>query len=227
MSFNWSKEAQKQWDNRAGFWNEKSAGMWDSGSRKEIIPFIEKHLEKGSSILDIGCGDGYGTQKLHKAGYNATGVDISREMISLASKLAENKPISFFQADINDMSFEGEGFDGIMCINVLEWTEDPHEALRNLSNAVKKDGLLCIGLLGPTAGPRTNSYPRLHGNKTICNTMMPWEFKQLASESNLNYLDGFGVYKKGVEEQHYKGLPIELKQALTFMWVFMLQKVGE
>lgn len=227
MSFNWSKKAQEQWDNQAGFWNEKSAGMWDNGSRKEIIPFIENHLEKGSSILDIGCGDGYGTQKLHKAGYNATGVDLSEEMISLAREQAENKPVSFFQADINDLPFEGKSFDGIMCINVLEWTENPGKALQNLRGAVKKDGVLCIGLLGPTAGPRTNSYPRLHGKKTICNTMMPWEFNKLASENKLNYLDGFGVYKKDVKEQHYKGLPMELKQALTFMWVFMLQKVGE
>ena len=228
MSFNWSREAEKQWDCRADFWNKRSSAMWDSGSRKDIIPFIENHLEKGNSILDIGCGDGYGTQKLHNTGYKTTGIDLSGEMISLAKKYAESKPISFFQADINELPFERESFDAVMCINVLEWTEDPYMALRKICNVLKKGGMLCIGILGPTAGPRINSYPRLHGQKTICNTMMPWEFGKLASESsNLSYINGFGVYKKGVKKQHYSSLPEELKQALSFMWVFMLRKVGE
>ncbi|HLR60947.1 MAG TPA: SAM-dependent methyltransferase, partial [Lentibacillus sp.] len=38
--FDWHQEAELQWDNRAEFWSERSMEMWDSGSRKDIVPFI-------------------------------------------------------------------------------------------------------------------------------------------------------------------------------------------
>ncbi|WP_188456101.1 class I SAM-dependent methyltransferase [Virgibacillus oceani] len=226
-SFDWHEEAKKQWDSRADFWNERSVNMWDKGSRKDIIPFIEKYIAKGKKILDIGCGDGYGSFKLHQSGYNVMGMDLSTEMISRAKKRLQSEEINFLQGDVNHLPFDNESFNGMMAVNVLEWTEVPLNALNELWRVLKKDGFLCVGILGPTAGPRANSYPRLHGEKTICNTMMPWEFQQLAIEHKFEYIDGFGVYKEGVKEKHYQDLPIELNQALTFMWVFMLRKVGE
>jgi hypothetical protein len=80
--------------------------------------------------------------------------------------------------------------------------------------------------LGPTAQPRKNSFQRLYGEKVICNTIMPWELEQLANENGWKTVDGFGVYKKGVKEQHTKSLSKELKQALSFMWFFYCKKKG-
>ncbi|GAA0597569.1 class I SAM-dependent methyltransferase [Virgibacillus siamensis] len=223
-SFDWHKEAEVQWDGRAGFWNERSKTMWDDGSRKDIIPFIEENVQKESSILDIGCGDGYGTYRLHESGYDATGMDLSNEMISTARKRLERDEIQFTRGDISKMPFEAGSFDAIMAINVLEWTEQPAGALEELFRVLKKGGTLFCGILGPAAGPRTNSYPRLHGEKAICNTMMPWEFEKLAMDYNFTYTDGFGVYKKGVQPHHHQDLSRDLKQALSFLWVFMLRK---
>ncbi|MFD1361964.1 class I SAM-dependent methyltransferase [Lentibacillus salinarum] len=225
--FDWHQEAQWQWDNRAESWSARSMDMWDSGSRKAIVPFIQSHLKQGSSILDIGCGDGYGSYKLHRSGYHVTGMDISGEMIRLASEKPEQAGISFLKGDITSLPFDANSLDSIMAINVMEWTESPEKAIQELDRVVKKGGLLFAGILGPTAGPRMNSYPRLHGEKAICNTMMPWEFQQLATENNFSYADGFGIYKKGVNERHYKDVALDLQQALTFMYVFMLRKAGE
>lgn len=226
-SFDWHKEAETQWDRRAAFWNERSENMWNGGSRKSIIPFIEKHIDKGSSVLDIGCGDGYGSYKLYKSGYKVTGMDISTEMITWAKKRIHMDELNFLQGDVGNLPFGNNSMDGMMAINVLEWTEFPATVLKELYRVLKTDGLVCVGILGPTAGPRSNSYPRLHTEKAICNTMMPWEFQQLAVENNFKLVDSFGVYKDGVTENHYKNLELELKQALSFMWIFMLRKVGE
>ncbi|MGY0693644.1 class I SAM-dependent methyltransferase [Virgibacillus sp. FSP13] len=226
-SFDWQKEAQEQWDSRAAFWNEKSTGMWDTGSRRDIVPCIEKYLTKKGKILDIGCGDGYGSYKLHNVGYQVTGVDLSTEMIRRAKDRVPNEEIEFLQGNVMNLPFDSNSYNGVMAINVLEWTEQPAIALKELQRVLKKDGLLCIGILGPTAGPRANSYSRVYGEKAICNTMMPWEFQRLASESDFEYIDGFGVYKEGVKKENYQGLSRELKQALSFMWVFMFRKVGE
>ncbi|GAA0431422.1 class I SAM-dependent methyltransferase [Lentibacillus halophilus] len=227
QSFCWHRKAKDEWDDRADFWHERSKKMWDSGSRQSIIPFIRNHLKQGSNILDVGCADGYGAYKLHQNGYDVTGVDLSTVMIRQARAGLQHTGIEFLQGDACDLPAASKSTDGLMAINVLEWTETPSQALQEFSRVLKKDGLLFAGILGPTAGPRQNSYARLQGQPTICNTMMPWEFRQLASEYGFMCDGGFGVYKEGVSESHYQGLPDDLKQALTFMWVFMLRKAGD
>jgi hypothetical protein len=75
--------------------------------------------------------------------------------------------------------------------------------------------------------PRTNSYRRLYGEEVICNTMMPWEFEQLANENGWEKLDELPVYKRGADAINLHNVPTDLKQALSFMWVFMLKRTFE
>jgi ubiquinone/menaquinone biosynthesis C-methylase UbiE len=223
-SFNWHKTAQVKWDERADFWNQSSQEMWDTGSRSEIVPFLEKYVGKGATVLDIGCGDGYGTYKVNRAGYIATGIDLSEEMVKRAKARGEHEGLSFMQGDINSLPIQDESFDVAMVINALEWTEHPLAAIQEVKRVLKPNGLACVGILGPTAAPRENSYMRLYGKPVICNTMMPWEFEKLVKENGFDVVDGLGVYKRGVSEKHLSNLSADLKQALTFMWVFMLRK---
>ncbi|MDQ0245377.1 SAM-dependent methyltransferase [Bacillus fengqiuensis] len=222
--FEWHEEARKQWDDRAGFWNKNSEEMWTSGSRKTIIPFLKPYIQKGSFIIDAGCGDGLGSYLLAKKGYRVTGVDLSNEMIEKAKARTDIDSLSFVQGDLTNLPLEEKSADAVMAINSLEWTEKPIDALNELKRIVKEKGHACIGVLGPTAHPRVNSYRRLYGEEVIMNTMMPWEFEQLATENGWIVIDGHGVYKRGVNEKMLGSLPKELQQSLTFMWVFMLQK---
>jgi ubiquinone/menaquinone biosynthesis C-methylase UbiE len=161
---------------------------------------------------------------LAKKGYRVTGVDLSNEMIEKAKTRTEIDSVSFIQGDLTNLPLEEQSADAVMAINSLEWTEKPIDALNELKRIVKDKGHACVGILGPTAHPRVNSYRRLYGEEVIMNTMMPWEFEQLATESGWAVIDGHGVYKRGVNEKMLGSLPKELQQSLTFMWVFMLQK---
>ncbi|TYR80902.1 class I SAM-dependent methyltransferase [Priestia megaterium] len=222
--FNWHEEAQEQWNEKVSFWNSKSEDMWTNGSRKTILPFMKRYVKEESTVLDVGCGDGCGTMLLAKAGYKAIGIDLSTDMIQKATEL-HKEYAAFQQADIMSLPFESNSLDGVMVINALEWTENPLLALNELHRVVKLGGYGCVGILGPTAQPRTNSYRRLYGENIICNTMMPWEFEQLAVENGWEIVDGEGVYKRHVSEDLYSQLPSELKQSLTFLWLFMLKKM--
>lgn len=221
----WDENVQNAWNEQATSWDARSENMWERGSRKDIIPFIEKYMEKESKVIDIGCGSGYGTFKLQQAGFDATGIDVSQKMIELATEQFQNESINYFVCNISELVHKPEKYDGIVAINVLEWTENPAEAISNLHTILNDDGYLCAGILGPTAGPRQNSYPRLRGEEVIFNTMMPWEFEKLAQELGFSIVDQYGVYKKGVTDEMITNLSSELKQALSFMWVFMLKKV--
>ncbi|MFX3625314.1 MAG: class I SAM-dependent methyltransferase [Ectobacillus sp.] len=223
-SFNWHEAAQQQWDERADFWNQNSQEMWDCGSRSKIIPFFRKYVAHGSSVLDVGCGDGYGTYKLSQAGYKAYGVDISEAMIQKGKERGEGENLSFIMGDLTALPFEAGQFDAVLAVNSLEWTESPLKALYEMRRVLKPDGVACVAILGPTAKPRINSYRRLYGEHVICNTMMAWEFESLAKENGFTVLDGQGVFKREVTERHIQGLSTELKQALAFLWVFMMKK---
>lgn len=221
--FNWSAEAEKQWDEKSDFWNSKSHEMWEEGSRKDIIPFFEKHVDKGAKVCDLGCGDGYGSFKLASAGYSVIGIDVSEAMIQKAKAVNAETSAEFQKGDISCLSMEENSFDAILAINSLEWTESPLLALKEIQRIVKPGGRACIGILGPTAAPRVNSYRRLYNEKIICNTMMIWEFEMLAAENGWEKIDELGVYKKASEPIPKGSLPVELKQAVSFMWVFMLE----
>lgn len=222
-TFNWSAEAEKLWDKNSESWNAKSRAMWEEGSRKDIISFFEKHVKKESAVCDLGCGDGYGSYKLALAGYKVTGIDVSEEMIHKAEKLNAETDAVFRKGDISELSLEENAIDAVLAINSLEWTESPLDVLQEIRRIVKPGGRACIGILGPTAAPRANSYRRLYKDEVICNTMMPWEFEQLAHENGWSKIDELGVYKKASEQLSKGSLTDELKQSLSFMWIFMLE----
>lgn len=219
--FSWKEAARTSWDKRAASWHEQSVNMWENGSRKEVIPFVQQHIPKGY-MADLGCGDGYGSYLLSQKGYKVAGMDLSEKMIKLA-KEKERPGLSYLIGDLNNPPFRENELDGVMAINSLEWTEQPLHALNKIQLILKPGGYACFGILGPTAMPRRNSYPRLLGEKVICNTMMPWEFEKLAMDHHWIKVAEKGVYKRGVKETLLDGLSGDLKQALTFMSLFIFK----
>lgn len=223
-AFDWKKVVTNTWDNNAEDWDQRSEKMWEQGSRKTILPFVQSHFEIKQHVLDVGCGSGYGSLKLQQAGYDVTGVDISEEMIRLAKQKRSNENIRFQQADINDLPFADATFDAMLSINVIEWTKVPEVALNEMTRVLKSGGLLCVGVLGATAGPRQHSYPRVYGKDVMQNTMMPWEFVRLAKEKGYELVAEQGVWKKEMDNVDPETLPTIMQQAVSFMWLFMLQK---
>ncbi|PLS16281.1 SAM-dependent methyltransferase [Bacillus sp. M6-12] len=220
----WHKEAERKWDIFAAQWSQNSREMWESGSRHKIIPLLSSYLQPGDEICDLGCGDGYGSILLANKGFKVKGLDISGEMIETAKSRAEGqKNVSFVQGDLAELPFKENHFDAILAINSLEWTESPREVLMRIQTILKPGGVACFGILGPTAGPRQNhSYRRLYGEKVIMNSMMPWEFEQLALENGWALQQETGVEKRGVEFEKLGHFSKELKQAVSFMWLFLL-----
>lgn len=222
--FDWQSKLKETWDDKAINWDQRSEKMWERGSRKSIIPFAQTHFKEQATVLDVGCGSGYGSLKLHELGYDVCGVDLSDEMIRIAKKAHQEKDITYQQADVNDLPFKDATFDAILSINVIEWTKIPSKALSEMTRILKRDGLLCAGILGPTAGPRQHSYERVYGKEVVQNTMMPWEFLRLAKEFGYELVAQEGVWKQETGEIQLESLPIPLQQSVSFMWLFMLRK---
>jgi ubiquinone/menaquinone biosynthesis C-methylase UbiE len=223
----WSVEAAKQWNQFAADWHARSGAMWETGSRRTVLPMFMRHVRpEAGPVLDAGCGDGYASFKLAANGYRVEGVDIAEEMIRLANERVRGKdwPVRFQTGDVSSLPFADASFGGILCINVTEFTPSPLAALRELHRLLTPGGVLLLGILGPTAGPRAHSYRRLYGEETIQNTMMPWEARQLAAENGFQLLEEVPVYKDGVPTELAGRLSAELREALSFMTLFALEK---
>ncbi|PPA71210.1 class I SAM-dependent methyltransferase [Jeotgalibacillus proteolyticus] len=222
MHHDWVKKAKEDWNARAEDWHNKSLTMWTSGSRKAVAPTIRKHLAKPSTVLDIGCGDGTGSALIAKEGYHVTGTDLSSNMIQLAKK-HENNRVEFMEGSLDQLLFRAHSFDACLCVNSLEWMQDPYREMAHIDRLVKPGGMIFCAILGPAAGPRSNSFDRLLGEPAICNTMMPWEFQGLCRKMGWVYIDEVHVYKDKAEALDKKSLSNQLKQALTFFTLFVYQ----
>jgi SAM-dependent methyltransferase len=83
---------------------------------KLVASFLKNH--HCESVVDLGCGTGYHVRTLAELGFKATGIDISKQNIMYARRMAEKKGVrprfimgSYYQFDA------GQTFDAAICLN--------------------------------------------------------------------------------------------------------------
>lgn len=82
------------------------SALMDDAVFYEWQQYTEGLLKKGSSILELGCGNGQLGILLKEAGYEMTGLDLSEEMLALAYERQAEANIFFplIQGDMRDLS---------------------------------------------------------------------------------------------------------------------------
>lgn len=124
--------------------------LLDSGESSEDvseqIDFILKNLkiEAGSSILDVGCGDGRHSIELARRGFLVTGLDTSPDMIDVARANASKQkyPVKFISGSITSIRLK-ENFDVVLSLFSYGFSEIRDDALRNtkkMSSLLKPNG---------------------------------------------------------------------------------------
>ena len=103
-------------------------------------------------VLDVGCGGGYLSEELAKAGLRVTGIDLSRRSIDSAKKHAEkqNLEIDYFPGSAEDLPFAPESFDFVCCCDVLEHVHDTGRVIAEISRVLKTDGLFFYDTINRT-----------------------------------------------------------------------------
>jgi SAM-dependent methyltransferase len=105
-------------------------------------------LAPGRRVLDVACGEGYGTALLAAAGAESVvGVDIDEATVEHARR---RHGIDARAADVRSLPFDEGSFDLIACFETIEHVEDPERALAELERVRAPGGLLVIST--PNAG---------------------------------------------------------------------------
>lgn len=98
---------------------------------------------KGKRILDIGCGGGLLSESLAKKGAQVTGLDVNQAMLDLARHHARRSglTVEYRMGSAESLAkVEKNGFDGVVCMEVLEHVPDPSRLIRACRDLVKPGG---------------------------------------------------------------------------------------
>ena len=101
------------------------------------VKFLESHVKKSESILDIGCYASEVIVALHKLGYsNLTGADLNPSLW----KMPYQDSIHYEITDFMHTQFEDASFQAITSISVIEHGFDGPSLLKEMSRLLKPGG---------------------------------------------------------------------------------------
>ncbi|MFK7917314.1 MAG: class I SAM-dependent methyltransferase [Ilumatobacter sp.] len=115
-------------------------------------------------ILDLGCGTGQLTERLHEAFPDAavTGADLSNGMLERAAlraeaRDAETAPVhalsgNFVRADALQLPIADNTFDVVTCTESFHWYADQTAAVRELARLLRPGGRLIIASIATVTG---------------------------------------------------------------------------
>lgn len=109
--------------------------------------FVAKMLDGMSRVLEVGCGDGFGTRIVAQAVQKVTAVDFDSEFIEDARAVAGDcRSIEFRQHDMLDAPVS-DIFAGAYSLDVLEHVEsrDEDRFIANIRSSLTADGVLIVG----------------------------------------------------------------------------------
>jgi 2-polyprenyl-3-methyl-5-hydroxy-6-metoxy-1,4-benzoquinol methylase len=109
------------------------------------VPGLVERLNKGASVVDIGCGHGQSTVTMGKSFPNSQvlGIDYHAPSIERARKLAAKegvKNVEFVQAAADKIP-NGKKYDLICSFDCIHDMVDPKATLRAIRNAMADDGV--------------------------------------------------------------------------------------
>jgi SAM-dependent methyltransferase len=131
----------------AGFTGERLPG----GGDPEFGVDLERHLAayrwaaarvEGRTVLDAGCGEGYGAAHLAATARHVLGVDRA-EAIAIAAARHAGPRLAFRAADLERLELD-ERFDLVVSFQVIEHLPDPVGFLRALAACVAPGGELIV-----------------------------------------------------------------------------------
>ena len=131
-------------------WIKKSKGFYS-----EDIKYMQEIIPIGSSILELGCGNGNLIGSLKPI--SGVGIDISPEMIIEAKKKYKN--LNFIEADIEDTNCIkdlDQTFDFIIISDTVGYLNDIENTFEKLHNVCNADTRIIVSYYSPFWEPILN-----------------------------------------------------------------------
>jgi ubiquinone/menaquinone biosynthesis C-methylase UbiE len=98
----------------------------------------------GKSVLEIGCGEGAGTEILSKAAREIVAIDYSEKAVKIAGSRSFSSKIGFQNEKVPPINTPDNTFDVVIMLQMIEHLENPGPLLQEIARVLKKGGMLLV-----------------------------------------------------------------------------------
>ena len=142
-------------------------GWYDDPKRLVFLlsryKFVSKMLTGLERVLEVGCGDGFGSRVVAQVVGHLTAVDFDPELLESAALIASDRyPIEFRRHDMVKGPVQGR-FNGVYSMDVFEHIEPQveHRFLTNLVASLEPHGVCIIGTPSLESQAYASKYSKL------------------------------------------------------------------
>jgi GT2 family glycosyltransferase/ubiquinone/menaquinone biosynthesis C-methylase UbiE len=102
-------------------------------------------LVAGKEVLDVACGEGYGSRLLSEVAKSVVGVDISPDAVDHARRIYEDRPnLSFHEGSVTALPLGNASVDVVVSFETLEHLEQQREMLAEIRRVLRTRGVLVL-----------------------------------------------------------------------------------
>lgn len=105
---------------------------------------VASDLVAGKNVLDIACGEGYGSSILAARASMVLGVDISPEAVSHANKRYKAENLKFILGTCSSIPLKNDTVDIVVSFETIEHHDEHDEMMSEIKRVLKPDGILLI-----------------------------------------------------------------------------------
>ncbi len=120
---------------------------------------IARELSRDKHVLDIACGEGYGSNLLASVAANVVGVDIAQEAIDHATACYRRPNLQFKQGACEAIPLPDGAVDVVVSFETIEHLSLQDVMMREFRRVLRADGLLVI------SNPERHEYSEVLGNR--------------------------------------------------------------
>ncbi len=107
---------------------------------------LAKEISKNKIVLDIACGEGYGSFLISKVASYVYGVDIDEASVTHAKNKYEkaNGNICFKNGSTSNIPLEDNSVDVVVSFETIEHHDEHEQMMKEIKRVLKRDGILLI-----------------------------------------------------------------------------------
>ncbi len=115
----------------------------------------------GKRVLDLGCGEGYGTWIISRSASEVVGMDVGGETISKARSRYVAENLSYVAGHSGSLPFPEKSFDMVVCFELIEHIPEAAQVdcLAQIKKVLKQDGVLLISTPNGSLSTHPNENP--------------------------------------------------------------------